>query len=157
MSMRPRPLKRISGTALVESTGRRRLLFVSNGYGEDSIAAEIIRRLPADVVAEAYPTIGEGLAYRNVCAVVGPRAQLASEGWRNVRGSLARDLVSGGLRTIAPGLRFGRRVRGHERAPARIGDRIDDGAREDGGGAEGDGGCAHPWARARRDRAARRP
>ena len=62
MSTRPRPLRRISGTALVESTGRRRLLFVSNGYGEDSIAAEIIRRLPADVVAEAYPTIGEGLA-----------------------------------------------------------------------------------------------
>jgi len=117
-------LKRISGTALVESTGRRRLLFVSNGYGEDSIAAEIIRRLPADVVAEAYPTIGEGLAYRTVCAVVGPRAQLASEGWRNVRGSLARDLVSGGLRTIAPGLRFGRRVRGHYDRVVVVGDLV---------------------------------
>src|SRR6185437_3816774 len=110
MSM-PMPLSSpISATALAEPGGRKRLLFISNGYGEDSIAAEIIRRLPAGVVAEAYPTVGDGLAYRNVCAVVGPRAQIASEGWRNVKGSVLRDLLTGTPATILPGLAFGRRV-----------------------------------------------
>ena len=91
----------------------RRLLFISNGYGEDSIAAAIIRQLPDGVSAEAYPTLGDGHAFARVCPVVGPRAQLASEGWRNVRGSLARDLTGGGLMTIWPGIKFVRRVRHH--------------------------------------------
>ena len=111
-----------SGTALAEPAGARRLLFISNGYGEDSIAAEIIRRLPSGVIAEAYPTIGEGLAYRSVCPIVGPRARLASEGWRNVKGSLWRDIATGGLATIVPGIRFGRRARGHYDRAVVVGD-----------------------------------
>lgn len=107
---------------MVDSTGPRRLLFISNGHGEDSIAAEIIRRLPGGVVAEAYPVIGEGLAYANVCAVVGPRAQVASEGWRNVRWSLLRDLVSGGVGALVPGLEFCRRVVGHYDGVVVVGD-----------------------------------
>lgn len=107
-----------------EPAGRRRLLFISNGHGEDLIAAEIIRRLPPHVVAEAYPTLGEGLAYRNVCAVVGPRAELASEGWRNVSGSVLRDVAAGGLKTILPGLRFGRRVRHHYDRVVVVGDLV---------------------------------
>jgi uncharacterized protein (TIGR03492 family) len=114
----------MSGTALAESGGRRRLLFISNGYGEDSIAAEIIRRLPDGVTVEAYPTIGEGLAYRNVCPVVGPRAQVASEGWRNVRGSVLRDLVTGTPTTILPGLAFGRRLRHHYDRVVVVGDMV---------------------------------
>ena len=122
MSM-PMPLSSpISATALAEPGGRKRLLFISNGYGEDSIAAEIIRRLPAGVVAEAYPTVGDGLAYRNVCAVVGPRAQIASEGWRNVKGSVLRDLLTGTPATILPGLAFGRRVRRHYDKVVVVGD-----------------------------------
>jgi uncharacterized protein (TIGR03492 family) len=113
----------MSGTALAEAGGgRRRLLFVSNGYGEDSIAAEIIRLLPEGVAAEAYPTIGEGLAYRNVCALVGPRARIASEGWRNVRGSLLRDLLTGAPATILPGLAFGRHIRRHYDRVVVVGD-----------------------------------
>lgn len=107
---------------MVDPAGPRRLLFISNGYGEDSIAAEIIRRLPRGVIAEAYPTIGDGLAYNNVCAVVGPRAQLASQGWRNVKGSLWRDLASGGLATVLPGLEFCRRVVGHYDRVVVVGD-----------------------------------
>jgi len=109
---------------LAEPGGKRRLLFISNGYGEDSIGAEIVRRLPPDVVAEAYPTIGEGLAYHHVCAIVGPRARLASEGWRNVKGSVWRDFVGGGLQTIGPALRFGRRVRGHYDRVVVVGDLV---------------------------------
>lgn len=89
----------------------KRLLFISNGHGEDSIAAEIARRLPAAIKVEAYPTLGDGRAYSGVCDIVGPRAQLASEGWRNTKGSIARDIKGGGIATIRPGLRFIRDAR----------------------------------------------
>lgn len=118
------PLRLISDTALADTAEPRRLLFISNGYGEDSIAAEIIRRLPAGVIAEAYPTIGEGLAFAHICPVVGPRARLASEGWRNVKWSLWRDLATGGLATLVPGLRFGRRIRDHYDRIVVVGDLV---------------------------------
>lgn len=89
----------------------RRLLFISNGHGEDSIAAAIVGRLPPGLIVEAYPTIGSGAAYANVCPIVGPRARLASEGWRNVKGSVLRDIASGGLMTTLPGLKFLRQAR----------------------------------------------
>lgn len=92
---------------------RRRLLFISNGYGEDSIAAAIIARLPDGLSAEAYPTLGDGHAFDGVCQMVGPRAHLPSQGWRNVKFSLARDMAGGGLSTVWPGLKFVRRVRRH--------------------------------------------
>lgn len=88
-----------------------RLLVISNGIGEDSIGAEIVHRLPANIVAHAYPTLGSGLAYAGVCEIVGPRAQLASAGSRVARGTLARDLRGGLLRTIGPGIAFARRAR----------------------------------------------
>lgn len=96
--------------ALDSAPAPRRLLFISNGHGEDSIAAAIIRRLPRGRIVEAYPTIGAGDAYAGVCAIVGPRASLASQGWRNVRFSLMRDLANGGLATVWPGLKFLKRV-----------------------------------------------
>lgn len=89
----------------------RRLLFVTNGYGEDSVGAEIIRRLPPHLVAEAWPTLGPGAAYAGICPVVGPRAELASEGSRIARGTLTRDVLDGGLATLLPGLNFLRRAR----------------------------------------------
>jgi uncharacterized protein (TIGR03492 family) len=115
----------LSDMASAEAAGPKRLLFVSNGYGEDSIAAEIITRLPTGVVAEAYPTLGDGLAFRNVCAIVGPRATIASEGWRNVRGSVWRDLFSGGsVATILPGLAFARRIQNHYDRIVVVGDLV---------------------------------
>jgi uncharacterized protein (TIGR03492 family) len=72
----------------------KRLLFISNGHGEDSIAAEIIRRLPAGFDVSAYPTLGDGRAYAAVCPIVGPRRHLPSEGHR-VKGSLLRDALAG--------------------------------------------------------------
>ncbi|MGV8853773.1 MAG: hypothetical protein ACOH2L_03940 [Devosia sp.] len=95
------------------STGqRRRYLFISNGHGEDWIASAIVSRLPKSIEVDAYPMIGAGNAYNGVCAIVGPRATLASEGWRNVKGSLQRDLANGGLMTVPPALRFLRSIRG---------------------------------------------
>jgi len=89
----------------------RRLLFISNGYGEDSVGAEIIKRLPPDLIAEAYPTLGPGKAYDGVCSVVGPRAHLASEGSRVARGTVTKDIATGGLGTLLPGIAFMRQAR----------------------------------------------
>ncbi|MGV3492094.1 MAG: hypothetical protein ACO1OG_12325 [Devosia sp.] len=72
----------------------KRLLIISNGHGEDSIAAEIARRLPKSIDIAAYPTLGEGKAYHGVCPLVGPRRHLPSEGQRR-RGSLLRDAIAG--------------------------------------------------------------
>lgn len=90
----------------------RRVLVISNGYGEDSIAAEVVRRLPPEFAAEAYPTLGAGLAYRGICPIVGPRRFLPSEGQRR-RGSLLADARAGfGIREA---MRFMRReARGYD-------------------------------------------
>jgi uncharacterized protein (TIGR03492 family) len=96
---------------LTGPTGTRRLLVISNGIGEDSIGAEIVRRMPADFEVDAYPTLGSGRHYEGICRIVGPRAELASQGSRINRGTLARDVATGGLATIPPGLAFMRRSR----------------------------------------------
>lgn len=97
---------------MAEASVRRRFLFISNGHGEDWIAAAIVAQLPKSVEVDAYPMIGAGNAYAGVCSIVGPRATLASEGWRNVKGSLRRDLTSGGLATVPPAFKFLRQMRG---------------------------------------------
>ncbi len=109
---------------MAESSVRPRFLIISNGHGEDAIAAQIAARLTGDVMVEAYPMIGSGNAYSSVCPVVGPRATLASEGWRNVKGSLRKDLASGGLATIPPALRFLRRIRGKYDRVIIVGDMV---------------------------------
>lgn len=101
-----------------------KLLIISNGHGEDAIAAEIVRRLPMGVTAEAYPTLGDGRAYEGVCPIVGPRAKLPSEGWRNVKNSVARDVAGGGIATVWPGLRFIREARGKYDRVMVVGDMI---------------------------------
>lgn len=99
-----------------------RLLVISNGIGEDSIGAELARRLPKDITAEAYPTLGAGHAYEGICPIVGPRAQLPSEGSRIGAGSIMRDVAGGLLGTIVPALKFLRRARAAYRQVVVVGD-----------------------------------
>jgi len=106
------------------SPAPHRLLFISNGLGEDSIAAEIVRRLPPDPTVDAYPMLGQGLAYRDLCPVIGPRAEVASQGWRNVRFSLLRDLFGGALGTIGPTLSFLHSLRGRYDRIIVVGDMV---------------------------------
>ena len=68
--------------------------------------------------------IGSGKAYDGICPIVGPRATLASEGWRNVKGSLRRDIVNGGLLTVPPALRFLRSMRGRYDRVIVVGDMV---------------------------------
>jgi uncharacterized protein (TIGR03492 family) len=89
----------------------KKLLVISNGHGEDSIGAEIVRRLPASIHASAYPTLGPGAAYAGVCDIVGPRAHLLSSGSRVAQGTFARDVTGGLFSTILPGLAFAQRAR----------------------------------------------
>lgn len=113
-----------SGAETGGRAGRARLLLVSNGHGEDWIGAALARALAPDIEVEAYPMIGAGSAYEPVCPVVGPRARLASEGWRNVRGSLRRDILTGGLGTVPPALAFLRRIRGRYDRVVVVGDMV---------------------------------
>ena len=74
-----------------------RVLFISNGAGEDSIASQIIADLPESLPREAMPLVGEGSAYKDLAPVVGPRQAMPSGGliqedWRN----LWKD-INGGL------------------------------------------------------------
>lgn len=89
----------------------KKLLVISNGIGEDSVGAELVRRLPSSIVAHAYPTLGTGAYYEGVCKIVGPRASLASAGSRIARGTIAKDVRGGLLATVPPGLAFMRRAR----------------------------------------------
>ncbi|MGV3651218.1 MAG: hypothetical protein ACO1OK_07310 [Devosia sp.] len=100
-----------AGAEPMPAAPARRLLVISNGMGEDSIAAALIARLPASIHAEAYPTLGPGAAFEGLCPVVGPRAELASQGSRVRAGTVARDVATGGLATIPPGLSFLRQAR----------------------------------------------
>lgn len=117
-----------TGWAAADLVAPRRILFVSNGIGEDVVGAQIIRRLPSECVVDAFPTLGPGAAYDGVATVVGPRAYLASEGSRVARGSLTRDIATGGIGTIPPALAFLWGVRGDYDRVVVIGDFIGVGA-----------------------------
>jgi len=106
----------------------KRLLVISNGIGEDSVGAELVRRLPKDVTVEAYPTLGDGQHYEGVCPIVGPRAKLPSEGSRVNRGTIVKDLAGGLLGTIWPGLKFLRTARNNYDEVLVIGDFVGVGA-----------------------------
>ena len=87
------------------------LLVITNGIGEDSVGAELVRRLPPTIKASAYPTLGSGAYYDGVCEIVGPRATLASAGSRVAKGTIAKDVRGGLLGTVPPGLAFMHRAR----------------------------------------------
>lgn len=88
---------------------RARILFVSNGVGEDMIAARIIAALPAEAMARAYPLVGKG-AYPPSMPLLDPRRDLPSggfsfrAGFRGLREDLAAGIVAlwlGQRRTLA--------------------------------------------------------
>ncbi len=65
--------------------GCKRLLFLSNGHGEDVAAAAVINQLSLirrDLFIKAVPVVGTGTAYREAGAeIVGPPADLPSGGF----------------------------------------------------------------------------
>ncbi len=72
------------------------LLVISNGAGEDSIAAQVIRNLPPECSCQVMPLVGCGDAYRGVAELVGPRQNMPSGGLnilRDLRGGLLGLIV----------------------------------------------------------------
>jgi len=81
---------------------RKRILFLSNGYAEDLIAAAIIEKLVNEVPQieiKALPLVGEGKAYEPLrILILGPRKLTPSGGFVGLNPFyLARDIVSGWL------------------------------------------------------------
>lgn len=102
----------------------RRVLFIANGLGEDSIAAAIIAKLPSDIEPAAYPVVGSGKAYDGLCPIVGPRAHIPSEGWRHTSGSVARDIKGGMLSSVRPAINFLKEQRGTYDRVVTVGDAV---------------------------------
>ena len=58
---------------------RQRVLILSNGAGEDSIAVQIIKKV-RNVDCEAMPLVGTGVGYAGIVPLIGPRRILPSGG-----------------------------------------------------------------------------
>jgi hypothetical protein len=75
----------------------KKILFLTNGHGEDLVAAEIIKRLEDPRAASVFPMVGEGKAFEELkVPILGPRKKLPGGGFslRNLR-YLMSDLSSG--------------------------------------------------------------
>jgi uncharacterized protein (TIGR03492 family) len=79
----------------------KRLLVVSNGYGEDLEVAQVLQALPLPALAvSAYPLVGLGQAYPAGVSLLDPRREFPSGGFGMRAGwaSLWMDLSHGWLR-----------------------------------------------------------
>ncbi len=106
-----------------------RVLFVSNGHGEDDIACKIIDRVrrltdQTSVELRAWPMVGRGDAYvRRSVPIVGAPNQLPSEGFSTLDPRLfARDLRAGWLRTHWRQVKAARALRGRYALIIAVGD-----------------------------------
>jgi uncharacterized protein (TIGR03492 family) len=76
-----------------------RVLFISNGYGEDYVAVNIIkelRKIDSSIEIEALPIVGEGFLYtKNQIPLLGPHKKLPSGGFITNLRILYKDLKEG--------------------------------------------------------------
>ncbi|MDI6731154.1 MAG: hypothetical protein QME05_01045 [Candidatus Margulisbacteria bacterium] len=75
----------------------KKLLFLSNGHGEDLVAAALIKKLSSQTEITVMPLVGEGEAFADLGVnIIGPRKSLPSGGFslRNIW-FLAKDLLAG--------------------------------------------------------------
>ena len=89
--------------------GKIGVLFVSNGYGEDNIAAHIARELHIKfpgIEVSGFPTVGKGKFYReNAIALSGAGIEMPSEGFVRSMNEFFRDMSQGlFLKTFRMGL-----------------------------------------------------
>ena len=101
----------------------KRILFISNGNGEDSISAAIIKEIPKELLVDAFPVIGFGSAYKGVCNIVGPVMHIPSEGHRKA-GSIAKDIKGGMLSGTWRTIKFLRSIKGKYDKIIAIGDSV---------------------------------
>lgn len=90
---------------------KMKLLCLSNGHGEDSVAVRVLQALQqhsSSLELAALPLVGEGLAYRNNdIPIIGPVKGLPSGGFIYMDGrQVVRDLQKGLLSLTLKQLRF---------------------------------------------------
>ena len=95
----------------------KKILFISNGHGEDSIAVKVIdrlRKLNAAVDIHAWPMVGEGRAYReSAIPIVGSLNLLPSCGFATLSLKLMlKDLEAGWIPTHYRQVKAARSLRG---------------------------------------------
>lgn len=102
----------------------RKLLFITNGHGEDLVAAEIIKKLNKNISVSVLPVVGEGKAFESLnVTVLGPKHKLPSGGFslRNFR-YLISDLFSGLLGDTWKNIKILRELKGQFDLTIAIGD-----------------------------------
>lgn len=85
----------------------KRLLVLTNGAGEDAIAARILARLPEQArrAVVCFPLVGAGRALEAAYELIGPRVLPPSEGlfresWRLAAADLLQGVLAGHLRQL---------------------------------------------------------
>lgn len=104
----------------------KKILFISNGHGEDLVAAEIIKKLSGKVEMTVLPVVGEGKAFDGLnVKILGPRKELPSGGFslRNIK-YLASDLFYGLLGNTVNQVKILRKYKGKFDQVVAIGDII---------------------------------
>lgn len=103
----------------------KRLLVVSNGAGEDAIAAKVLRELPLPLRSRTVccPLVGAGHAYHSEFELCGPRVLPPSEGlFRESWLLAAKDLAAGVLAGHFRQLKFLKRIRDEVGLVVAVGD-----------------------------------
>ncbi len=91
----------------------KKILFISNGHGEDLVAAEIIKRLAGKAEISVLPIVGQGQAFEGLkVKILGPRKKLPSGGFslRNLL-YLFKDISSGLISSTIKQIRILRKLR----------------------------------------------
>ena len=102
----------------------KKLLFISNGHGEDLVAAEIIKRLAGKAEISVLPIVGQGQAFEELKAkILGPRKKLPSGGFslRNLL-YLFKDISSGLIGSTLKQIRLLRKLKNNFDLTVAIGD-----------------------------------
>ncbi|MFN8582174.1 MAG: hypothetical protein U0163_14525 [Gemmatimonadaceae bacterium] len=105
----------------------RRVLFISNGAGEDDIGARLaqrVRQRDDAVRVDGWPMVGDSAAYAHAgVRAIGPRNQLPGEGFGTLHvTAFARDLRAGWLRVHREQLAAARTMRGQYDLVVAVGD-----------------------------------
>ena len=102
-----------------------KLLFITNGHGEDLVAAEIIKRLPATIHVGIFPLVGEGSAFENLhrVEILGGRKSLPGGGFslRNLW-YLIKDLSAGLIFNVINNMSDLKKLRGMIDLTVAVGD-----------------------------------
>ncbi|MCX5748943.1 MAG: hypothetical protein NTZ10_01675 [Candidatus Saganbacteria bacterium] len=100
-----------------------KILFITNGHGEDTIATRIIKELPGEDIS-VYPIVGTGSAFENSgVKILGPRRGMPSGGfiYQSI-GNIIKDLSSGLFSTVIKEIGDLRRLKGKFDLVVSVGD-----------------------------------